>query len=170
MWGKDDNVLVPMLYNLSRNPIWKIVPRSYPLSINHVTNACEAIYLSCITNTNKNTKRIYEIEDNEGKVEMDDFLEFYVASTYNVKPARPFKNFRFPRWLVWGSVTFAEYIPLLGYGKTWIFDGMNRESLLCLYRDYRLDSTKAKEEIGYVGKVSREQGMAELVELAKKKS
>ncbi|CAG8617903.1 12005_t:CDS:2 [Funneliformis caledonium] len=168
LWGRDDNVLVPMLYNLCRNPIWKIIPKSQTLSITHITNACEAIYLSCIT-SNKNSKRVYEIEDNEGKVEMDDFLEFYVGSTYNINPSRPSKTFRAPRWLVWVFFTFVESIPLLGYSKTWIFDGMNRECSLCLYKDYQLDSAKAKEEIGYAGIVSREQGIFELAELAKKK-
>uniref|UniRef100_A0A1D1ZIV5 Sterol-4-alpha-carboxylate 3-dehydrogenase, decarboxylating n=1 Tax=Anthurium amnicola TaxID=1678845 RepID=A0A1D1ZIV5_9ARAE len=168
LWGKDDNVLVPMLYNLCRNPIWKITPQSLPLSITHVTNACEAIYLSCIT-AKDNSKSIYEIEDIEGKVEMDDFVEFYVGSAYNIKPPKPFKIFRAPRWLVWGLLTFVEYIPLLGYSKTWIFDGINRECSLCLYKNYQLDSTKARQEINYASKVSREQGIAELLELSKKR-
>ncbi|RIA81871.1 hypothetical protein C1645_782874 [Glomus cerebriforme] len=170
LWGKDDNVLAPMLYNLCRNPLWKITPQSFPLSITHVTNACEAIYLSCITAKNNNSKRTYEIEDIEGKVEMDDFVDFYIGSAYNIKPPRPFKNFRAPRWLAWGLITSVEYIPLLGYSKTWMIDGMNRECLLCLYENYQLDSTKAKEELNYISKVSREQGIAELMELAKKRT
>lgn len=164
LWGKDDSVLAPMLYNLCKNPIWKIAPQSFPASITHVTNACEAIYLSCITAKNNNSKRIYEIEDNEGKVEMDDFVEFYVSSFYKIKPPLPFKNFRAPKWLVWGLLTSVENIPLLGYSKTWIFDGLNRECYICLYRKYHLDSIRAKEEINYVGKVSREQGIAELMD------
>jgi len=170
LWGRDDNVLVPMLYNLCRNPIWKITPQSFPLSITHVTNACEAIYLSCVTEKKNNSKSIYEIEDNEGKVEMDDFVEFYVGSAYNIEPPRPFQIFKAPKWLVWGFVTSVEYIPLLGYSKTWIFDGINRECYVCLYKNYQLDSTKAREELNYIGKVSREQGMVELAELSKKKN
>ncbi|CAB4435704.1 unnamed protein product [Rhizophagus irregularis] len=170
LWGKDDSVLAPMLYNLCRNPIWKITPQSLPLSITHVTNACEAIYLSCITEKNNNSKSIYEIEDTEGKVEMDDFVVFYIGSAYNIEPPRPFKNFRAPKWLVWGLITSVEYIPFLGYSKTWIFDGINRECLVCLYRNYQLDSTNAREELNYIGKVSREQGIAELIELSKNKN
>ncbi|CAG8595697.1 30691_t:CDS:2 [Racocetra persica] len=80
----------------------------------------------------------------------------------DVNPPRPFETFRPPKWLIWGAITFVEWIPFLGYSKRWMLDGMNRESLLCLFQDYRLYSDSAKKELGYVGHVSREQGIQEL--------
>ncbi|CAG8521324.1 13197_t:CDS:2 [Acaulospora colombiana] len=174
LWGKNDSVLLPKLYSLCMNPAWKVTPASYPLSTLHIDNACESIYLACkiskdqvsadTTTTGDTTppKKVYEIEDPEGEIEMEDFVESYVGTAYNIKPPRPFKNFRLPRWLVWGTITAVEWIPFLGYGRKWVMEGMSREPLLCLFKDYRLQTESAVKELGYVGKVSRKQGLAEL--------
>ncbi|CAG8629944.1 22290_t:CDS:2 [Cetraspora pellucida] len=165
LWGKDDTILLPKLTNLSKNPLWLFTPDCWELSILHVTNACEAIFLSCIHQFEADQieeRTIYEIEDSQGKVKVEDFMEFYVGAATDVSPPRPFKTFRAPKWLIWGSITFIEWIPFLGYSKRWMLDGMNRESLLCLFQDYRLYSDNAKKELGYVGHVSREQGIQEL--------
>ncbi|KAF0406185.1 NADP-binding protein [Gigaspora margarita] len=164
LWGNDDNVLLPKLKNLSKNPLWLFTPECWELSILHVTNACEAIFLSWFHQFEANQveeNKIYEIEDSEGKIKVEDFMEFYVGAVSNVNPPRPF-TIRPPKWLIWGSITFIEWIPFLGYSKRWMFDGCNRESLLCLFQDFRLYSDNAKKELGYVGHVSREQGIQEL--------
>ncbi|CAG8713389.1 13155_t:CDS:2 [Dentiscutata erythropus] len=165
LWGKDDDTLLPKLKNLSKNPLWLFTPECYELSILHVTNACEATFLSCVHQFKANQvegKKIYEIEDSEGKIKVEDFMEFYVGTVSKVNPPRPFTTFRPPKWFIWGAITFVEWIPFLGYSKRWMFDGCNRESLLCLFQDYRLYSDNAKQELGYVGIVSREQGIQEL--------
>ncbi|KAG9299739.1 hypothetical protein G9A89_013099 [Geosiphon pyriformis] len=163
LWGNDDNVLLPKLYDLSRNPIWKISPTAYPISTQHIKNACEAVY--CATISELLPSIIYEFQDPEGDIQVEDFTELYVGAAYDLKHvSRPFSNFRLPRWLVFGGITLVEWIPLLGYGKKWVFEGMSREPLICLHRDLRLDATKAREEIGYVGQITRKEGLTQLAE------
>ncbi|CAG8503570.1 14004_t:CDS:2 [Acaulospora morrowiae] len=165
LWGKHDNVLLPKLYDLCTNPIWKLVPKCCHLSILHIDNACESIFLACKLPKDLFTtgeKKIYEIEDVEGKISVEDFVDIYVGTAYNMKPPRPFEKFRLPEWFVWGAVAFIESIPLLGYGKKWVIGVISREPLFCIFRDYRLKPKNVKEELGYVGKVSREEGLAEL--------
>ncbi|CAG8464989.1 7474_t:CDS:2 [Paraglomus occultum] len=165
LWGKDDNVLLPKLVSLSKNPLWKICPRSYPVSIQHVTNACEAVYL--VAKNPSLPSQLYEFKDPDGDIDVEDFLESYVkaASQRSDNVPRPFENFRAPKWLVWGFITFVECIPFLNYGKKWALEGMTREPLMLLFNDYRLNDAKARKEIGYVGHVRRAEGLDEVAEM-----
>src|SRR5438128_1620416 len=70
---------------MSKNPLWKISPEAYPVSIHHVTNACEAVYL--MANIPSSPSQLYEFKDPDGDIGIEDFLELYVkaaspASTY----------------------------------------------------------------------------------------
>ena len=165
LWGKDDDVLLPKLISLSKNPLWKICPHAYPISIQHVTNACEAVYL--VAKIPSLPSQLYEFKDSDGDITIEDFLELYVkaASLPSDNVPRPFENFRAPKWLVWGLVTFVECIPFLNYGKKWVIEGMTREPLMLLFNDYRLDDAKARKEVGYVGNVRRAEGFDEVVEM-----
>ncbi|CAG8609086.1 6631_t:CDS:1, partial [Ambispora leptoticha] len=166
LWGKDDNVLLPLLYRLQKNPIWKICPTACPLSIHYITNACESIY--CAMTAEKIPSLIYEFKDREGDMEIEDFIEMYVGAAYDVKKVpRPFNIIRAPRSLVFGFFTLVEWIPFLGYGTAWVFDGFSREPLHLSHHDYRLNNEKAINELGYVAKVSREEGINELMEKRK---
>ncbi|CAG8542274.1 12170_t:CDS:2 [Ambispora gerdemannii] len=163
LWGKDDDVLLPQIYRLQKNPIWKVSPPAYPLSIQHITNACESIY--CASTVETTPSLIYEFKDRESDIEIEDFVEMYVGAAYDLKKVmRPFNRLRAPQSLIFGIFTFVEWIPFLGYGTKWVFDGFSREPLYILYHDYRLNDEKARGELGYAAKISREEGLNELIE------
>nr|CAG8610274.1 4657_t:CDS:2 [Entrophospora candida] len=136
IWGKDDTSLLPKLNDLSKNPLWKITPTT-PI-------------------------RIYEIKDDTEDITMEEFIDFYVGTAYDIIPPKPFNSFRFSKGLVFNIVGFIENIPFLNYAKSWVIGSICRESLVCIFKPYNLDNSKASSELGYVGKISREEGLIEL--------
>jgi nucleoside-diphosphate-sugar epimerase len=162
LWGNDDDVLLPKLISLSKNPLWKICPPVYPLSTQHITNACEAVYLTASIPTLPS--QLYEFNDPDGDMSVEDFLETYIkaASPPSTNVPRPFEKFRAPEWFVWGIIAFIEIIPFVNYGKKWVVEGFSREPLMLLFHDHTLDCSKAKKELGYVGRVRRAEGLDEV--------
>jgi len=94
---------------------------------------------------------------------MEDWALRYVAlSTGKSEVAPPVDAWRLSVKLLWRVVGMLDHLPRSARWPASWFTAMSRQALALLFWDFRLDTKRSREEIGYVGKVGWEEGCEEI--------
>ncbi|RUS17768.1 hypothetical protein BC937DRAFT_89511 [Endogone sp. FLAS-F59071] len=163
LWAATEKVLLPMLIDVLNNPGWPLMPRTWPNSTCHMRNACEGI--GCAIERGQHGA-VYEIADPQGPMAMEDWAPRYVAvATGKPEIAPPVDAWRLNVKLLWRIIVLLDHLPRsMRWPASW-FTAMSRQALTLLFWDFRLDTTRSREEIGYIGKVEWEEGCEEIKSL-----
>ncbi|RUP44778.1 hypothetical protein BC936DRAFT_149026 [Jimgerdemannia flammicorona] len=160
LWSANEAVLLPRLIDVVNNPGWSILPRTWPNATCHMQNACEAIW--CALQHGRQGVA-YEIADPQGPMYMESWAPRLVALATGMPEVKPpSEAWRMKIGWMWPMIGLMDYMPQsLKWPKSW-YTAMTRQALALLYWDFRLDTTRAKEEIRYVGRVGWEEGCEEV--------
>lgn len=145
IWGAGDTNLLPKITEaVKRGRFGWIGGGHYPTSTCHVDNVAEGILLAAERGA---PGEIYFLTDGE-PVDFRDFLTSMLA-THGVDPGA--RNI--PRWVA--RTTAA----LTGWMKQ---PPVTRTAVALIGHEVTVVDAKARRELGYTGRVSREQGLAEM--------
>lgn len=156
VWGAGDTTLLPAFVSAveSGQFAWFDGGR-YPTSTCHVGNAVEGFLRAADRGAGGEA---YFVTDGE-PVEFRSFVTA-MLQTRGVEP--PDRSV--PRWLAWWGATAAEAawrtLPAPGSPP------LTRMTVATIGQEMTLDDGKARDDLGYEGRVSRESGLAELREAA----
>jgi nucleoside-diphosphate-sugar epimerase len=145
IWGAGDTNLIPKIVELvKRGRFGWIGGGRYLTSTCHVDNVVEGILLAAERGA---PGEIYFLTDGE-PVELRAFLT-QVLATYGVDPG----DRNVPRWLA------RTVAAVTGWMK---HPPVTRTAIALVGQEVTVVDAKARRELGYTGKVSREQGLAEM--------
>lgn len=156
IWGNDDtSVLAALAAAVKAGRFMWMDGGRYPTSTTHVDNVCEGLLLAAQKGRGG---EVYFVTDG-APVELRDFVTRMLA-TRGVDPG----NKSVPKWLVLGLAVVAEAVweilELMGIeaGEP----PATRMAVHLFGEPVTVNDAKARRELGYVGRVSREQGLASL--------
>ncbi|ORY46795.1 NAD(P)-binding protein [Rhizoclosmatium globosum] len=143
-----DTVWGPGLVNAVKNgALRRFEPSGYSINTTHIENLCEGLLLSAEKGRPGNA---YNIVDSD-KVVFEEFVEQYVhaqdSSLHMPNNSISFDTMYNILWLL-------EWIPFASSLLP-----VNREILVFAGQEYTVNSHKARQELGYVGHISREEGL-----------
>jgi len=153
IWGRGDTTLLPRLVKAVRAGqfAWFDGGR-YLTSSCHVRNVCEGTLLAAEKGS---PGGIYFLTDGP-PVEFRSFVTELLATQHVVPGGRSL-----PGWLARALGATAEqlwtWFPLPGSPP------LSRAAVRLIGQEVTVDDTRARRELGYVGRVSREEGLRELV-------
>jgi nucleoside-diphosphate-sugar epimerase len=145
IWGAGDGNLLPRIIEaIKRGRFGWIEGGHYPTSTCHVDNVAEGILLAA---ERGRSGEIYFLTDGE-PVDFRDFLTQMLA-TRGVDPG----DRHVPRWLARATAALTG----------WMKDPpVTRTAIALVSHEVTVVDAKARRELGYTGRVSREQGLAEM--------
>jgi len=154
VWGLGDTTLLPQISDAVRDGKFAWVDGGhYQTSTCHVANVVEGLLLAA---EHGRGGEAYFLTDGE-PVEFREFLTDMLR-TQGVEPG----DREIPWWLVYRLASGAEFLwSALRLSSE---PPLTRTMLLLSSREMTVDDTKARRELGYVGKVSIEDGLRELAE------
>jgi nucleoside-diphosphate-sugar epimerase len=148
LWGPGDNFSKLLPQAISSGQFAFIDRGDYPFATAHVVNVVEAVQR---TLENGQGGRAYFIRDQEVKT----FREFIglIASTQGVS----IDNLRsMPYWLAFTIGRLMEIFAALTFKKS--DPPLSRSLVRLIGREFTVDDSAARRELGYVGEMSREAG------------
>jgi nucleoside-diphosphate-sugar epimerase len=150
IWGAGDTTLLPNLVERVRAGQFRWIGGGrFLTSTCHVANVCEGLLLAA---ERGGDAQIYFLTDGE-PIEMRGFLAALLA-TQGVEPG----SRSVPRWLAralaWASELAWRTLPLGGEPP------ITRTAVRLVGEEVTVDDGKARRELGYVGRMSREAGLA----------
>lgn len=154
VWGKDDTVWLPRLIDRIERGVWFWVNRGHHLTSScHIDNVVQGILLAL---EKGDGGEIYALTDG-APIELRNFIT-NILLTQNITP--PDRSI--PGWLGMNLARISEFVvrrfnlernpPLI------------RMELATVSHEFTINDQKAREELGYRGTVSREQGLADLAQ------
>lgn len=152
IWGRGDTSVLPQLVEAVRSGSFRwIAGGRYPTSTCHVANVCEGLLLAA---ERGGPGEIYFLTDGE-PVQAREFLTALLASQGITPPDRSI-----PRWLALAVAGVGEVLwrGLRLRGKPPI----TRAAVHLIGEPVTVRDDKARRELGYQGRVSVDQGLAEM--------
>jgi nucleoside-diphosphate-sugar epimerase len=155
IWGNDDtSVLAALAAAVKAKRFMWMDGGYYPTSTTHVDNVCEGMLLAAEKGRGG---EVYFLTDG-APVELRGFVTQMLA-TRGVDPG----DKSVPRWLALCFAYVAEFVwELLGMAGFHGEPPVTRMAVHLFGEPVTVNDAKARRELGYVGKVTREQGMASL--------
>lgn len=155
IWGNDDtSVLAALAAAVKAGRFMWMDDGRYPTSTAHVDNVCEGLLLAAEKGRGGEA---YFVTDG-APVELRDFVTRMLA-TRGVDPG----DKAVPRWLALMLAFGAEFIwEILGLVGVHSEPPVTRMAVYLFGEPVTVSDAKARRELGYVGKVTREQGLASL--------
>jgi nucleoside-diphosphate-sugar epimerase len=152
IWGAGDSTLMPNLVERVRAGSFRWIGGGrFLTSTCHVANVCEGLLLAA---ERGRSGEIYFLTDGE-PVEMRAFLTALLA-TQGVQPG----DGSIPRWLARAAAWTVELVwralPLGGEPP------VTRTAVRLVGEEVTVDDAKARRELGYLGKMSRDAGLAQM--------
>ncbi|HEX5057752.1 MAG TPA: NAD-dependent epimerase/dehydratase family protein [Kofleriaceae bacterium] len=145
VWGKGDTTVLPeMIDAVKRGRFGWIAGGHYLTSIVHVDNVVEGMLLAADKGA---PGQIYFLTDGE-PVEFRDFITKLLA-TQGVSVG----NRNVPRWLARTTVSLTSWMKKPPLTKT---------AFALIAHEVTVDDTKARRELGYVGKKQQAEGLSEM--------
>lgn len=152
IWGKGDRAMLPTLAQMVRDGKWKWIQKGdYPYSTCHVRNACEGIIKAMDKGRGG---EIYFLSDKD-KTSFRDFFD-PLLRTQDVDPG----NDSMPLWMARGVALLLESIWNLLKLKN--EPPLAKDTVALFFTPLSINDEKARRELGYVGSVTMEEGLAEL--------
>lgn len=155
IWGRNDTAnLVKFVDGLRTGRLKWVSGGRYLTSTCHVANVCEGAILAA---EKGRPGEVYFLTDGE-PVEFRWFLSEVLKSQGETPPTASV-----PRWLAWPAAVIGEAI-----WSTFRLKGTpmaTRVAIGLMGQEVTVDDAKARRELGYVGKVSVAEGLAELARL-----
>ncbi len=152
IWGPGDTEGLPQVMAAVRSGRFAFINGGHYLtSTCYVANVCEGLLLAAERGRGG---QIYFLSDGE-PVEMRTFLTALLRAA-GVEPGKR----SIPRWLAKLVASYAEFV-----WQTFRLRGsppLTRLAVLLMGEEVTVNDAKARRELGYVGHVSREEGMAAL--------
>jgi len=152
IWGKDDTVLLPNMIDVAERGGWMWFNQGHYLtSTCHVDNVVEGILLALENGSGGNS---YFLTDGV-PVEFRNFITEMLKTQGKTLPDRSI-----PRWLSgWVANTSEFFVRRLNLDRE---PPLTRTTVAVMSQEITLNDQKARDELGYQGTVTREQGMADL--------
>jgi len=149
IWGSGDVHFLPEVIKAvtHRQFVW-IDRGEYPYATCHVRNVCEGAILAAHHGRNG---QAYFLTDGGPPVAFRQFLTDLLA-TQRLSPGR----ISLPRWLAWGMAAAMEKFPIPAALP------VTRAHLALIGGEVTVNDMKARKELGYKGRISRQEGLAEL--------
>jgi nucleoside-diphosphate-sugar epimerase len=152
VWGKGDTTLIPILTQSVKSGAFRWIGGGrYLTSTTHVRNVCEGLLRAA---ERGRPGEIYFVTDG-APVEFKAFITELLGTQGVSIPDKAA-----PRGVVKALAAFAEalwtVLPLRGEPP------VTRQAVALAGEEVTVNDAKARRELGYVGKVSREEGLAEL--------
>ena len=145
IWGKDDTTMLAEVVDaVKRKKFGWVGGGHYPTSTCHVANVVEGMLLAAEHGT---PGAIYFLTDGE-PVDFRTFLTAMLATQHVDPGAR-----KIPRWLATTVATLTSWMKQPPVTKT---------AIALIAHEVTVDDSRARRELGYVGKMSREAGLAEM--------
>jgi nucleoside-diphosphate-sugar epimerase len=152
IWGNDDTVLLPAMIDIVQKGGWVWFNHGHYLtSTCHVDNAVEGVLLALEKGTGGN---VYFLTDG-APVEFRNFITEMLKTQDMTLPDRSI-----PHWLALWIANIGEFIV-----RRFDLDKvppLTRMAVAVLNQEITVNDQKARDELGYQGKMSREQGLADL--------
>lgn len=146
IWGQGDTSLLPKLCEAVRAGKFAWIDGGHYLtSTCHVTNCCEGALLAAEKGKGG---EVYFLTDGE-PVDFRDFLTTYLA-TQGVDAS---KSRSIPLWSAKLAAVVTGWLPR---------PPITRTAVALIAQEMTVNDAKARRELGYVGAVTREQGLAEM--------
>jgi nucleoside-diphosphate-sugar epimerase len=145
IWGKDDTTMLAEVVDaVKRKRFGWVGGGHYPTSTCHVANCVEGMLLAA---ERGKPGEIYFLTDGESV----DFRMFVTAmlATQKVDPGTR----KIPRWIA------STVASMTGWMKK---PPVTRTAIALIAHEVTVDDSKARRELGYVGKMSRDAGLAEM--------
>ncbi|MBL8952642.1 MAG: NAD-dependent epimerase/dehydratase family protein [Myxococcaceae bacterium] len=155
IWGRNDTAVLSKIIEGIRGGRFKWVGGGrYPTTTTHVANACEGAILAAEKGT---PGEVYFVTDGP-PVEFREWVTKLLATQQ-----RPAPEGSVPFGLAWAAAVAAEGVWRLMGRKT--TPPATKVSIGLMGQQVTVKDDKARRELGYVGRVSREQGLAEMARL-----
>jgi len=152
VWGRGDTTLLPQLVGGMQSGAWAwFGGGSHLISTCHVRNVAEGVRLAAERGRGG---EIYFVTDGQPVV-FRDFLTRLAATQGVVAPAR-----EAPMWVAKFAASSCEFL-----WRTFSLAGappISRTVVNLMFEEVTVNDRKARDELGYTGEVSIEQGLAEL--------
>ncbi|MEW5848129.1 MAG: NAD-dependent epimerase/dehydratase family protein [Myxococcota bacterium] len=152
IWGKGDTSLLPKFVEaVKRGQFRWFDGGHYLTSTCHVANVCEGLMAAA---ERGRPGEIYFLTDGE-PVEFRGFMTA-MLKTQGVDPG----NGSIPRWLAYAAASTAEAV-----WRTFHLAGappVTRTAVLLVGEEVTVSDAKARREIGYVGRMTREEGLRQM--------
>ncbi len=150
IWGKDDSTLLPAFVEAVNDGRFMWMDGGhYKTSTCHVDNVIEGVLLAAEKGQGG---EVYFLTDGD-PVEFREFITAVLA-TQDVTPA----DKSIPTWLAWRAAQTCEGIwNLLGLKS---LPPITRFTVNIIGQEVTVNDSKARRELGYTGRVTREEGLA----------
>ena len=153
VWGKGDHALSQLVNAVKTGQFVWIDRGNYPYMTTHVANVCHGAILAAAHSPGG---QAYFLSDGD----VVNFREWITAllKTAGVKPGR----LSIPRWAAWYLAELIEIIWTISRRKS--TPPITRTMVRLIGQELTFSDRKAREELGYSPIVTRDMGLAELVE------
>ncbi len=158
LWGRDDPIVLPELIKAVQKNRWLWVNQGHQLvSTSHIDNLVEGVLLSLEQGTGGN---IYFLTDG-APVELRNFITNLLKTQKMTLPDR-----NIPRWVAIWIARLSEFVI-----RRFELDRdpvLTRGQVALLGHEMTFNDQKARDELGYQGKMTLEEGMADLARRSRK--
>jgi nucleoside-diphosphate-sugar epimerase len=156
VWGKGDTAILPKIVEVMRKGQFAWIGGGrFLTSTCHVRNVCEGMLLAA---ERGRAGEIYFFTDG-APVEFRAFITA-MAATQGADPGQR----AMPRWLIYAIAVIGEFLwrtlPLKGRPL------VSRMAVVLTGEEVTVNDAKARRELGYVGQMTREAGLAEMTAAA----
>lgn len=153
IWGKGDHALSQLIHAVKTGQFVWIDQGNYPYMTTHVTNVCHGAILAALHSPGG---QAYFVSDGD----VVNFRQWITAllGTAGVNPGR----LSIPHWVAWNIAELMEIIWTVLQRKD--IPPITRTMVRLIGQELTFSDRKAQEELNYAPIVTREMGLAELVE------
>lgn len=152
VWGKDDTVWLPRLITQVQSGLWFWINGGHHLTATcHVDNAVEGILMAI---DNGRGGEIYALTDGD-PVEYRNFVTNLLKTQHITPPDRSINR----RLAMSGTRLSEMIIRRFNLNRD---PPMTRSELIMIGCEFTINDSKAREQLGYQGSITREQGLADM--------
>jgi nucleoside-diphosphate-sugar epimerase len=149
IWGRDDTKGLPQIAAAAKaGKLAWIEGGHYLTSTTHIANVCEGVALAL---NRGRSGEVYFVTDSAP-------VQFRSFITSLLETQAPAKSV--PRWIMRGTATIGDFLEELSGGR--IKPLISRQVLATIGFEVTLDTTKARDQLGYHPVITMDEGMSEL--------
>ncbi|RZU38851.1 NAD-dependent epimerase/dehydratase family protein [Edaphobacter modestus] len=152
IWGRDDTKGLPQIAAAAKaGKLAWIEGGHYLSSTTHIANVCEGVSLAL---DKGRSGEVYFVTDG-APIPFRSFITSMLETQGIVAPTKSV-----PRWIMRGTATIGDFLDELSGGR--IKPLISRQVLATIGFEVTLDTTKARDQLGYHPVITMDEGMSEL--------